>query len=149
MPRPACLITVLLIAALVTACGTARKEIIIEDDALMATATTPDDDGTATTDDDADEGAGTPAGNAGVPDAGAAPPSRIAILVIPGLGYSVAGDRATLDEIDDLLRHMAKANRYADVQIRTHESGSASMIQPILDLTERHGLVNVTLHDGR
>lgn len=148
MSRTILLVTALLIVGLLTACGgsSRKKAIIIKDDAPAAAVN--EDDGAG---DGADAAGGDAADDATATAAiqGESTPSRIAILVVPGIGYSISGDMASLDQIDDLLRRMAKANRYADVQIRTHESGTASMIQPILDLTERHGLVNVTLHDGR
>lgn len=150
MPRAAALVAVLSLLALLVACGGGRKKALIIEQPAEAPAaaetsdTAADDEATvaASIEPEADT-------SAAAIISGEHVPSRIAILVVPGLGYRIQGERVELEQLDRILARMAKHNRYADIQIRTHDQGSASMVAPVIDLTERHGLVNVTLYDGR
>ncbi|MDA3963848.1 MAG: hypothetical protein PF961_23915 [Planctomycetota bacterium] len=139
------------LALLFAGCGSSRSDdIIIADDAPeAASAGTTDEQASVAANEAPAADPAKPARPDVVDSSGVTVPSRIAISIIPGIGYQIEGKNANLAEIDELLRLMAKHNRYSDIQIRAKSRGTATLVQPLLDLTEKHDLVNVSLHTGR
>lgn len=94
---------------------------------------------------------------AGGTDADAAPETAIAtglepgiaILVVPGVGYRMQDTTLDLATLDARLAAIAADNRYRDIQIRAPGRASMDQLRPLLDLAQRHGLVNVTLRTDR
>ena len=142
------LIPLAILILTLTACGGSRKKVatpVITDPEMMTE--TAEGDGDQTEGPEAADAA--EAGQATAGDGQPAIPNVVKLVIIPGNGYLMNGKKATLNEIDELLRLVAKNNRYADIQLRTHNNGTATLIQPVLDLTVKHKLVNVTLNDGQ
>lgn len=76
------------------------------------------------------------------PRDGMAVPSALTVTVVPNVGYAVGDDLLDHDGLDALLAEVAEHHPFAAIRIVTDVDGTAQLIQPVLDLCERHGLAS-------
>ena len=132
------------------ACGGSREAggTAATDDASSsdsADVTTPSEVG-----DSSSPTSGDTAATASTGEGEAAVPSDLTtVVIVPGNGYLLNGKRATLAEIDAEFAAIAKTSRYQPVHLRATQRGAGTTLHPVLDLTEKHKLVNVSLSDGQ